>query len=625
MKQTKRSILFSFSMFLLLVIALPLLASCEQVIQQEQIANYETILAGTPSATPTLTPTLTSTATVGPTETPTPTFSPTATPFPPTPTANPALRGFSFCNQATDTLASGRFSARMNDVVAAGFPAFDRITLNFEAAPGSAPVSARANCLSDRDFTLVVNEPVAPGAYVIQVELPNWLHDDLFTASVITETLTFTQTQMITSVDFRYDPDADVGATLTLGIKEAVPFRLSLSRDPQQVQIEVARSSPLVESSDQLTIPTGGGVGNPPEPLVFLLDGDIWRLDRTGAAPLVAPTPVATPTGGNRRNTGGAVNLTQSPEEETDLAVSSDGSLIAFCRTQPGIDLQEMSSSVPSSLWIMQADGSDLRQMGDVGINCADPAFSPNGETVAFSVDEQGLEPSQRSIWVAPVKAGEPRKVAGDDAWSRFSPQWINPDALIYPATAPDGRNTLFILRLDDQGERDVGAELLVDERYTSLGTPLVAPDGRTIAVTALRSEEGGGVDLLLLDANGVRQKVINEGYWARPLAWSDDNTLYYLTTACASTVIQDYTLYRRSAAGDDQVIAAGRSLGVIGDATAPGPGLAYVAAARALPEPRGPDRIAPQSASAIWFWNLENGARGQIYDAERGITLLTR
>ncbi len=624
MKQTKRTTLFSLALYVLLMMTVALLVSCEQVIQEEEIASIETILAGTPSATPTSTPTLTPTPTVGPTETPTPTLSPTPTPFPPTPTANPALRGFSFCNQATDTIASGRFSARLTDVTATGFPAFERITLAFDVSSGSAPVSAEAYCLSDYDFTLLMNEPVAPGPYVVQVELPNWLHDEAFEESVITETLTFTETRMISSVDFRYDETADVGAILTLAVAEPVPFQLSFSRDPQQIQIEVARSSPLVESSDQLTIPTGGGSIASPDPLIFLLDGDIWRIEQSGAAPLVVATPAATPGNQSRRRDGGAVNLTDSPEEEIAVAVSPDGSQIAFCRTQPGIDPLEMTFAVPGQLWIMEADGSNVRRLAQPGINCADPAFSPDGQTVAFSVDERGLMPVQRSIWVVPAEGGRPERVTGDSEWNRFSPQWLNNETLVYPANAPDGRSTLFVQRLNDTGERDIGAGLLVGDRYQALGVPFVAPDGRTIAVTALRTEPGAGTDLLLLDANGNEQEVIDEGYWARPLAWSDDGTLYYLTTACASTLIQDYALHRRTTAGDDQVIAAGRSLGVLGDATATSTGLAYIAAARGLPEPRGPDLIAPQSSSTIWFWNLESGIRGDLYTAERGIIEVT-
>lgn len=602
-------------------------AGCTQVREAEQIANIETIIAGTPSATPTTTPTLTPTSTVGPTATPTSTPSPTPTPFPPTPTTNPALQAFSFCNQQTDPLAQSRFSARLNEVSVRGFPAFERIVVDFELAPDSAPLNAAAHALNERDFTLITGEPVAPGPYVVQVELPGWLHDEAFRETIPTETLTFTETRMVSRVDVRYDPEANVGASIVLALNEPVPYRLSLTADPPQLLIEVARTSPLVESSDQLSLPVGSGVIQSTAPLFFLLDGDIWRVDAPGATLAPTPTAAVTPTGTpppRRQPARGdrPVNLTQSPAEELSLAVSPDGSMIAFCRALSGVDPSETTFAVPGTLWTMQADGSNPRQVAAVGINCDHPAFSPDGQTIVFSVDETGLSPVQRSIWSVPVRGGRAQRIAGGDEWNRMHPQWINAETLIYPANAQDGRSTLFLLRFAEDVERDIGADLVLDTNYRGFGAPLVAPDGRTIAIEALRFGNTGA-DLLLLDANGVRRSTLNEGYWMRPLDWSADGALFYMTTICASTLIHDYTLHRYTGTGQEQIIAAGRSLGTIGATTAPPDGLAYVATARPRPGPRGSGAIAPQGATSLWFWNLAEGTRSQLYTADRGIMWL--
>ncbi len=621
MKQTlRRFSLLRPTLLICLWCAVLLFTSCTEIRQEEQIANLETIIAGTPSATPTLTPTLTpsptvtSTPTVGPTLTPTPTLSPTATPFPPTPTANPALAGFSYCNQEVGNAGSGRFSARLTEVEASGFPAFERITLDFELPEGSAPLSAVATCMNDRDFVLLTNQPRAPGPYVLEVALPNWLHDAAFAETVITDTLTFTETTMVNGLSVRFDATDDAGAILTMGLKELVPFRLTLSADPLQLQIEVARESPLVTASDQLTVPSGGGEVRTTEPIFFLFDGDIWRLDNAADAPRPTPDLTATPVDG-----GAALNLTQSPAEETALALSPDSTQIAFCRAQPGADLTETAFAVPATLWIMNADGSDERQVAAVGVNCAEPAFSPDGQTLVFSVDETGASPTQRTIWTVALDGGTPERVAGGDAWSRSGPQWLGDDSLIYAAAAQDGRSTLFLLRFAEETERDVGAELVVGNRYESIGRPLVAPDGRTVAVEIMRTNDAGA-DLFLLDANGVEQETLDEGFWNRPLAWGADGSLFYLTTACPSTIIQDYTLVRRSGSRD-QIIAAGLSQGTIGAATAPTDGLAYVMASRAQPGLRGGGNIAVQSPATLWFWNLANGTRGNLFAAQRGIT----
>lgn len=606
-----------------------MIAGCTQVREAEQIANIETIIAGTPSATPTTTPTLTPTATVGPTATPTATPSPTPTPFPPTPTTNPALQAFSFCNQQTDPLAQSRFSARLNQVSVRGFPAFERIVVDFEVAPDSAPLNATAHMLNERDFTLVTGEPVAPAPYVVQVELPGWLHDEAFRETIPTETLTFTETRMVRRVDLRYDPEATAGASIVVALNEPVPYRLSLTADPPQLLIEVAHTSPLVESSDQLMLPVGSGVIRTTAPLFFLLDGDIWRLDGPVTTRTPTPLPAVTPTGTVQPprqpvSGDGPVNLTQSPATELSLAVSPDGSMLAFCRALPGIDPSETDFAVPGTLWTMQADGSNPRQVAAVGINCDHPAFSPDGQTIVFSVDETGLSPVQRSIWVVPARGGRARRIAGGDEWNRVYPRWVNAETLIYPANAQDGRSTLFLLHFDEGVERDIGADLVLDTNYRGFGAPLVAPDGRAIAIEALRFGDTGA-DLLLLDATGTRRSTFNEGYWMRPLAWSADGALFYMTTICASTLIHDYTLHRYTATRQEQIIAAGRSLGTIGAATAPPDGLAYVTTARPRPGPRGSGAIAPQGPTSLWFWNLTQGTRSQLYTADRGILQLAR
>ncbi len=632
MKVFRRRSIGYFCIWMLLCYApVFVVTGCTQVREAEQIANIETIIAGTPSATPTTTPTLTPTATVGPTATPTATPSPTPTPFPPTPTTNPALQAFSFCNQQTDPLAQSRFSARLNQVSARGFPAFERIVVDFEVAPDSAPLNAAAHVLNERDFTLITGEPVAPGPYVVQVELPGWLHDEAFRETIPTETLTFTQTRMVSRVDVRYDTETDAGATIVVALNEPVPYRLSLTADRSQLLIEVALTSPLVESSDQLTLPLGSGSSQATAPLFFLLDGDIWRIDAPGVTLVPTPTsdmpltrtPTGTPSPRRQPDRGaGPVNLTRSPAEELSLAVSPDGSMIAFCRALPGIDPSETTFAVPGTLWTMQADGSNPRQIAAVGINCDHPAFSPDGQTIVFSVDETGLSPVQRSIWSVPVRGGRAQRIAGGDEWSRGHPRWINAETLIYPANAQDGRSTLFLLRFAEDAERDIGADLVLDTNYRGFGTPLVAPDGRTIAIEALRSDNTGA-DLLLLDANGVRRRTLNEGYWMRPLAWSADGTLFYMTTICASTLIHDYTLHRYTRTGQEQIIAAGRSLGTIGATTALPDGLAYVTTPRPRPGPRGSGAIVPHGATSLWFWNLAEGTRGQLYSADRGIIQL--
>jgi hypothetical protein len=587
---------------LLLGFLLLLAAGCEQqsIAEQEQIRSRQTLEASTPSATPsptitpTSTPTNTPTPTLGPSPTPTPTLPPTITPvptpspLPPTATPNPALADFSLCTQTAGNLDDGRFSARVASITTTVEPAFERLTIELAVPGDSARPHATARCVA------AVDDPASNGAsgYVLLVNLDGWLHDDAFRASPISQTQALSGTTVIKRLAYRFDPNATVGATLVIGLERPLPFRTILDPRTNQLIIEVAKTTPIGPSSDMLSLPNG--LAQPDAPIYYLQDGDIWRY-----------------TGGK------ATNLTSSPEAETALAFSPAAGLVAFCRAAPGAAPDDLLA--PSTLWTMKDDGSEPAELAAVGRACADPTFSLDGKMIAFAVDESGATPPRYTIWVAPSAGGDPlRLTPEDDEWSRFAPQWLAGNRLVYAATAEDGRSTLFLYRPEGQ-EQDIGADLVVGDRYRALGRPLAAPDGSMVAVEGLRATKEGA-DLVLLDANGAEVATIGDGYWTRALAWGADDTLFSMTTKCASTAAQSYAISARPKSGDSRLIASGDTLGGFGAFSASGKGLAYVALAHAPDGPRGALAIDRASDSTLWFWDLGGRGRAKLVEAPDAI-----
>ncbi len=711
----------SRAVFALPLILLVTLAGCDLTTAgvSEEIANVQTIQALTPS--PTVSPTAsvtpeasaTATATLGPSPTPSNTAVPTSTPLPPTPTPNPALAGFSFCDQRAGSTA-GLFSARLAEASASGTPAYEQVVMRFELGEGSAPLGATASCLSAVNLTALAPDSTDP--YAVRVDLPGWLRDERFSSSAVTQTLSFTGTRTITSARLIPGATPDAGAALLIGLSEPLPFRLSVERNPTRLVIAVARNSPLVGSSDQLGLPAGGDPALA-APLFALFDGDVWRVD--GDAQGESP--------GITAGLAGATNITRSPETETHLAVSPDGTTLAFCRAAPGLDPADAELPVPSALWLSDADGQNARPLAQVGVSCADPAFSPDGKTLAFAVDESGATPVQRALYTVPVAGGQPARLdQGVDEWSRFGPQWLADGDLVYAAAAQDGRSTLFLRRADGE-TLDVGAAVLIRDNaaapYAALGRPLAAPDGSRFAFEAIRGD-APGADLLILDGDGALLEVIGAErvvqptptpsptatqaptrtpgptgtaaitgtatltgtasitgtatvtgtaatatsvatrtptataaltataavtgtatitptvaptlepeppaeaqrsgpFWTRPLAWDSQGRLLYLSTLCSSQAVQDYQLHRWSGAGRSELMAAGQTLGGIGQATASGDGLAYVLTETPPAGPRGPVALSPRSPVSLWLWDLEVGARGELLAAERGLNAL--
>jgi dipeptidyl aminopeptidase/acylaminoacyl peptidase len=553
-----------------------------------------------------------------------------------------------------------------------GNPAFEQLDLFFELSPGSAPLSATVSCLTLADVQIVSTSTTLTTPYVVRIDLSGWLRDDRFTASLPAQTLTFTTTRTISQAIILVDPQADVGATILLPLAEPVPFRVTLTDN--RLSIAVARTSTFGVASDTLRVPSGSSPANI-EQMFFLFDGDVWKLD--------ANTTVVGE--GMTRRLAGAVNLTDSAETETHLAVSPNGDYLAFCRSEAGLDPSDAALAVPSTLWLLPLAGGEAQPLAQVGVSCADPVFSPDGATIAFAVDETGALPTQWMIYTVPVSGGEPTRLETVlDEWSRFAPQWLSGNRLLYRAEAPDGRSSLF-LRLSDGKVLDVGAALLTDERlvvrYRGFGTLLASPGGEYAAVEALRADDPGA-DLLILDSAGqlverigtqrvvlptptptptarptatptptptvtptgtvtpqlptatptatalptatpevVPPQPIREGpFWSRPLGWDAEGRLLYLTTLCASDLVQDYQLYRWRGLQRSELLATGQSLGGIGSTIVRNQQLFYAAVAGADPGPRGPETQNQRSSTALWVWDLKSGDRQILLDLVRGV-----
>jgi Tol biopolymer transport system component len=108
---------------------------------------------------------------------------------------------------------------------------------------------------------------------------------------------------------------------------------------------------------------------------------------------------------------GNPVNLTpDSPQDDTQPAVSPDGQRIAFRSQRDG-----------GGLFLMGATGESARRLTDFGFN---PAWSPDGRRIAFATEGvAGPLARTRSsqLWVVEVATGRKQLVAETDA---VQPSW---------------------------------------------------------------------------------------------------------------------------------------------------------------------------------------------------------
>ncbi len=197
--------------------------------------------------------------------------------------------------------------------------------------------------------------------------------------------------------------------------------------------------------------------------------------------------------------------LTNDPANDLNPAWSPDGQFLAF-ESDRGFD-----AFVPLIL-TMNADGSNLREVTDG----RDPVWSPDGQQIAFmapSVDS-GAGGLRESIFVINLGGTGLRQVTADEI--ETSPDW-----------SPDGRQ--FVI-----GTQRSGFELFIADaasgekrQLTSGGgfeggsNPVWSPSGDRIAFDSSRS---GSRDIFLINPDGSNEQIItsNPASDFDP-AWSPD------------------------------------------------------------------------------------------------------
>jgi Tol biopolymer transport system component len=170
------------------------------------------------------------------------------------------------------------------------------------------------------------------------------------------------------------------------------------------------------------------------------------------------------------------VNLTKdSPWDDTQPAFSPDGERIAFRSEREG-----------GGLFVMGATGESVKRLSDFGNN---PAWSPDGKEIACA-DEGPVGPAVRStsnslIWAVNVATGERRQVTKEDA---IQPNW-----------SPHGNRIAYGGRRN-AAQRDIWTipagggeptEVMNDQAIE--GSPVWSPDGKYLYFV---SDRAGSMNL---------------------------------------------------------------------------------------------------------------------------------
>ncbi len=180
---------------------------------------------------------------------------------------------------------------------------------------------------------------------------------------------------------------------------------------------------------------------------------------------------------------------------------SPDGRTLAFDSART--DLRPSDSKQINDIFVMSADGSDVKRLTDSRGASADPAWSPDGSLIAFDAD-RGDYPAKQGIYVMDGDGANLRRVTSLPA---------NAENELAPRFSPDGSRLVFA-RYRGKGRAETAALFTVrldggsPHQLTSFsihaGDADWSPDGKRIVFEAYPNPDAYG-DVYLVSAKGGR------------------------------------------------------------------------------------------------------------------------
>jgi len=190
-----------------------------------------------------------------------------------------------------------------------------------------------------------------------------------------------------------------------------------------------------------------------------------------------------------------AVQLTRNMAYDFEPVWSPNGTRIAFTSEFVTGEIKEIEVPVEGGgsrfetkevtgdrdILIVNGDGTGIVRLGLKGINDEQPAWSPDGERIAFVSDRSGSV----DIWVMDKDGSNPHQITESPA-EDWMPSWSPDSSTIAFTSKRTGTWELHLVDPDGENLRQVtGSEVATDN-----WGPVWSPDGNRIAFSRLVSED---------------------------------------------------------------------------------------------------------------------------------------
>jgi TolB protein len=207
----------------------------------------------------------------------------------------------------------------------------------------------------------------------------------------------------------------------------------------------------------------------------------------------------------NTASNGDSISQSQdisTPAQEGMLQPPINVGQIAFTSNRDG----------GQQIYLMNADGSNVRRLASGSNRDAVPAWSPDGRQIAF----QSERDDNWEIYVVSADGGEAHNLTNNPAFD-VKPDWSPGKQLIAFETYRDGDYEIYLMNADGSEQRNITNNPANDF------APAWSPDGSTIAFASTRD---GNLDIYRMDANGSNPTRLTSGPGRNfDPAWSPDGS----------------------------------------------------------------------------------------------------